>query len=99
GGVRGTPPVTPPLGGAPGGARLSGPRGCTGPRRGGGRGDKGDQRDAVSVVTGLMPKHHPWVPPPPAAAPRVRRKRPTTRPAREPCLAGRPCRGGEPVEL
>jgi hypothetical protein len=65
-----------------------------GSRRGGGSGDKRDQRNAVPSMTGLMASHHPKVRPTPAAAPRRRRRRPTTRPAREPCRTGPfPCEG------
>jgi len=61
-----------------------------------GRGTRRDQREAVSVNTGLVPKHHPRSPRPPPQRAR-RRKRRTTRPAREPSLTG-PCpRGGEPA--
>ena len=69
------------------------------PRRGGGPGDKRDQREAVSVRTGLMPKHHPRVHPTPAAAPReggnARRPAPPVSRAK---LDPSAC-GGEPVAL
>ena len=54
-----------------------------------GRGTNRDQREAVSLVAGLVPKHHPKVlPTPTGPRPRRRRKRLTTRPAREPRLTG-----------
>src|SRR5262249_26071210 len=64
-----------------------------------GRGTRRDQREAVSVMTGLVPRHHPKVHPTPAGAPRRRRERQTTRPAREPSRTGPCLRAGEPAEL
>ena len=64
-----------------------------------GRGTRRDQRGAVSVTTGLVPKHHPKVHPTPAGAPRRRRNRRTTRPAREPSLTGPSSCRGEPADL
>src|SRR6266540_1500137 len=65
-----------------------------------GRGTKRDQRDAVSVSTGLVPKHHPKVHPTPAGPPPTKRShRLTTRPAREPDLTGLSLRGDEPAAL
>jgi hypothetical protein len=69
------------------GGPTAGPRPGHGP--GVGRGTKRDQRDAVSLSTGLAPKRHPTSSrPPPGRRPRSRRNRLTTRPAREPCLTG-----------
>ena len=64
-----------------------------------GRRTKRDQREAVSLSTGLVPRHHPSGPPDPrqAAAPKEGEHRPTTRPSREPCLTGPSLRGGEPA--
>src|SRR5206468_283623 len=53
-----------------------------------GRGTKRDQRDAVSVRTGLVPRHHPRPTRPPPQRPGEGGNRLTTRPAREPCLTG-----------
>ena len=50
------------------------------------------------VVAGLAPRRHPKVHPTPAGPrPRRRRNRPTTRPAREPCLTGLSLGGDEPA--
>ena len=54
--------------------------------------------EAVSVMTGLVPRHHPRSARPRHSAPEGGH-RPTTRPAREPCLTGPSLRGGEPAAL
>src|SRR5438105_2545121 len=65
-----------------------------------GRGTKRDQRQAVSLSTGLVPRHHPRSSrPPPGHSPEGGGHRLTTRPSREPCLTGRSLGGDEPAAL
>ena len=62
-----------------------------------GRRTKRDQREAVSLSTGLVPKHHPKSSRPPPGRPEGGSHRLTTRPSREPCLTGLSLAGDEPA--